>query len=47
MGVQGFFEVQVYANAETRGIQMAFSLKLACTVVSFISRLFREETGGI
>ena len=41
------FEVQVYAKAKTRGLEMAFLLKVPQAVVSVISQLFQGEPSGI
>ena len=41
------FEVQVCAKAETRGLKMAFLVKVPKAVVSVISQLFQGESNGI
>ena len=46
MGLQAF-EVQVCAKAETRGLKMAFLVKVPQAVVSVISQLFQGEPNGI
>ena len=46
MGLQAF-EVQVCAKAETRGLEMAFLVKVPQAVVSVISQLFQGEPSGI
>ena len=46
MGLQAF-EVQVCAKAETRGLKMAFLVKVPQAVVSVISQLFQGEPSGI
>ena len=46
MGLQAF-EVRVCAKAETRGLEMAFLVKVPKAVVSVISQLFQGEPSGI
>ena len=46
MGLQAF-EVQVFAKAETRGLEMVFLAKVPLAVVSVISQLFQGEPSGI
>ena len=41
------FEVQVCAKAETRGLEMAFLVKVPLAVVSVISQLFQGEPNEI
>ena len=41
------FEVQICANAETRGLEMAFLVKAPQAVVSGISQLFQGEPSWI
>ena len=41
------FEVQICANAETRGLEMAFLVKAPQAVVSVVSQLFQGESSGI
>ena len=40
------FEVPVCATTETRGIEMAFLVKISWTIVSAISQLFQGEPKG-
>ena len=46
MGLQAS-EVQVCTKAETRGLEMAFLVKVPQAVVSVISQLFQGEPSGI
>ena len=46
MGLQAF-EVQVCAKGETRGLEMAFLVKVPQAVPSVISQLFQGEPNGI
>ena len=41
------FEVQVCEKAETRGLKMAFLVKVPWAIVSVISQLFQGEINGI
>ena len=41
------FEVQVGAKTETRGLEMAFLVKISSTTVSAISQLFQGEANWI
>ena len=41
------FEVQICANGETRGLEMAFLVKARLAVVSVISQLFQGEPSWI
>ena len=40
------FEVQVCAKAETRGLEMAFLVKILQAIVSVISQLFKANQIG-
>ena len=46
MGLQAF-EVQVCVKAETRGLKMAFLVKVPWAIISVTSQLFQGETSGI